>query len=134
MVVVEITVVQFKQLRTTTPRKKRNERYIYTLQQINTTNLVFCVYFTYFVQFVQSLSLSLSLLELPLLDEDDEEDDDDLTTPHFPPTIFNCCVDSKRCSMLQCVVSPTCPPKSHNKLKVCCTFMAFTLTSTWDGC
>ena len=34
---VEITVVQFKQLRTTTPRKKRNERHTYTLQQMNTT-------------------------------------------------------------------------------------------------
>ena len=35
----EITVVQFKQLRTTTPRKKRNERHIYTLQLINTAHL-----------------------------------------------------------------------------------------------
>ena len=37
--VVEITVEQFKQLRTTTPRKKRNERHIYTLQLINTAHL-----------------------------------------------------------------------------------------------
>ena len=37
--VVKITLVQFKQLQTTTPRKKRNEGHIYTLKQMNTTDI-----------------------------------------------------------------------------------------------